>query len=434
MATRAARVPHGEVFTRRWVVELMLDLAGYTTDKDLTAERVVEPSVGSGAFVGPILDRLIASRAAHFPDADWSDLTDCLRAWDLQADHVDTCRKLAVQALIDAGCPPGIADSLAVRWLHAGDFLLSQRDGYTATLVVGNPPYIRIEDLAAELLDAYRRSCPTMGGRADIFVGFYERGLDMLLKNGRLVFICADRWMRNDYGKALRAKVVDGFAVDTVLVMHDVDAFEAEVSAYPAITVLRNGKQSTTVTADTAEAFGEAAAAEFLAWARSKRKAVKTTSFDAARLHTWHTTDNIWPTGSAATLAWLDELHERFEPLERADGLTSLKIGVATGNDSVFVVGPRDIPDIERDRLLPIALNKDVKSGKFVWGGRYLVDPWKRTSVLIDLDRYPRAAAYLRQHEVSLQKRHTAKSGKWWKTIDAVHHNRLQLPYVVLRT
>lgn len=27
---------HGEVFTRRWVVELILDLAGYTSDRDLS--------------------------------------------------------------------------------------------------------------------------------------------------------------------------------------------------------------------------------------------------------------------------------------------------------------------------------------------------------------------------------------------------------------
>lgn len=39
----------GEVFTRRWVVELMLDMAEYRGD--VSRLRVVEPSVGGGAFV-----------------------------------------------------------------------------------------------------------------------------------------------------------------------------------------------------------------------------------------------------------------------------------------------------------------------------------------------------------------------------------------------
>ena len=48
---------YGEVFTRRWVVEVLLDLTGYTTDRDLGRMRLVEPSCGSGAFLGPVVER-----------------------------------------------------------------------------------------------------------------------------------------------------------------------------------------------------------------------------------------------------------------------------------------------------------------------------------------------------------------------------------------
>ena len=44
---------HGEVFTRRWVVDLILDLAGYTPDRDLAANAALEPACGSGAFLVP---------------------------------------------------------------------------------------------------------------------------------------------------------------------------------------------------------------------------------------------------------------------------------------------------------------------------------------------------------------------------------------------
>ena len=157
----------GEVFTRRWVVDLMLDLAGYTGD--VSALRVVEPSIGSGAFVGPMVRRLATSGAR------WESMFDALRGYDLRAEHVMTCRKLATSILTSAGCP--MADELVNTWFHTGDFLLS--DVPAADLVIGNPPYIRMENLDPELLATYRRRCPTMGGRADIFVGFFERGLDL---------------------------------------------------------------------------------------------------------------------------------------------------------------------------------------------------------------------------------------------------------------
>jgi len=40
---------HGEVFTRRWIVELILDLSGYTADRDLAAMLAVEPSTAIAA-------------------------------------------------------------------------------------------------------------------------------------------------------------------------------------------------------------------------------------------------------------------------------------------------------------------------------------------------------------------------------------------------
>jgi len=56
---------HGEVFTRRWIVELIFDLAGFTVDRDLGNLAAVEPSCGTGAFLVPMTERLIASCNLH---------------------------------------------------------------------------------------------------------------------------------------------------------------------------------------------------------------------------------------------------------------------------------------------------------------------------------------------------------------------------------
>lgn len=42
---------YGEAFTR-WVVEVLLDLAGYTVDRDLDSLNLLEPSCDSSALRG----------------------------------------------------------------------------------------------------------------------------------------------------------------------------------------------------------------------------------------------------------------------------------------------------------------------------------------------------------------------------------------------
>ena len=72
---------HGEVFTRKWVVELILDLAGYTVERDLAELIAVEPACGTGAFLGPLVERLSASCRQH--GRSISDARNALRAYDL---------------------------------------------------------------------------------------------------------------------------------------------------------------------------------------------------------------------------------------------------------------------------------------------------------------------------------------------------------------
>jgi hypothetical protein len=428
------RVEYGEVFTKRWVVDLILDMCDYQPDLDLTKMRVVEPSVGSGAFLGPILDRLLAARVKHADTEPWLALHKCIRAWDLQAEHVETSKRLVLGRLQQAGCPSSHAKSLAHSWLQVGDFLLAEHQ-QGVDLVVGNPPYIRIEDLPVGLLRAYREACPTMGGRADVFVGFYEHGLDLLASGGRLAFICADRWMRNAYGRGLRRKILAGpYSVDTVLTMHDAAAFDADVSAYPAITVLRRGAQGPVVTGLANEKFGPDDAERFSLWtANNQGKPLDRPSVTGARLPHWHTDDDSWPEGSPQTLAWLEQLAKQLPVLEDPATGTRIGIGVATGADAVYVRPQRDLPAVEADRLLPLIVAADVKSGEFRWTAHYLISPWE-TGGLIDLAFHPKLAAYYKAHLAALKGRNVARrSGdRWYRTIDRVNHSLLNRPMLVM--
>lgn len=420
---------YGEVFTRRWVVETILDLVGYTADRDLAGLVLLEPSAGSGAFLFPAVERLVASAQQH--GRAWSDLTGCIQAWELQADHAVTVKAGLLTLLDGAGVPVAVTEQLVSEWVRIGDFLLAD-DVAEADVVVGNPPYIRLEDLPRELSALYRRTWSTMGGRADVYVGFIERGLAQLRPGGILGFICADRWMRNQYGAGLRSLVGERYAVEHVWVMHDVDAFEAQVSAYPAITVLRAGKQGPVVAAETTEVFGPQSASELVVWSSGDTQTLVAPGVVADRLPHWFPGGDLWPAGSPARLRLIEYLNDGFAPLHDPAIGTVVSIGVATGADKVFVT--TDAGLVESDRLLPLSMPKDLTSGEYRWSGNYLVNPWTTAGDLVELASYPRLASYLRDH-AELRDRFVARKNPavWYRTIDKVNAARTARPKLLLQ-
>ncbi|MEV0327100.1 Eco57I restriction-modification methylase domain-containing protein [Micromonospora echinospora] len=413
-----AAVKHGEVFTKRWVVELILDMVGYTLDRDLSSLQAVEPACGRGAFLLPLTERLSAS--AREQGKTLSDLADSVRAFDLLPENVDVSRELVRHALVQDGWDKEEAATLAEKWVSQGDYLLGTGETASADVVVGNPPYIRLEDVPAGRMAAYRSVCPTMTGRADIYVGFIERGLRALKPGGSLGFIVADRWMRNQYGRNLRELIAAKFSVDASVQMHDVDAFEDQVAAYPAISVIRRGQQGSAVVANTTKVFGQKDAHNFSTWYRTGQEdAVANDRWEAGRLPHWFEGGDLWPSGSPALLAMIEELNEKFVLLEESAPQTRIGIGVATGADAVFVA--KD-PPVEQDRLLPLSMTADTRTGELVWSGHLLVNPWDENGNLVQLQDWPKLAAYLRKNRAALEGRSVARRhpSAWYRTIDKV--------------
>lgn len=422
-------IQHGEVFTRRWVVETILDLVGYTADRDLGDMLIVEPACGAGAFLGPMVGRLSASCRAH--GRSLLDAVHAIEALDLLYRNVQLSQNLVSERLLDDRWEPEHVEKAVHAWIGEGDYLLREPSAQLADFVVGNPPYIRLEDVPEARMRAYRSACATMGGRADVYIGFYEVGLRSLRAGGQLGFICADRWMRNQYGRKLRELVTCRYSLDLVLTLHDVDAFHEQVSAYPAITIIRNAAQGPAIAADTTRCFGPHQAEEFHAWVvKPDEPLIYASSYHAARLPRWFSGGDSWPAASPGRLAILEELSDRCRPLQDESTGTRVGIGVATGADKVFVTYRGENADVEDDRLLPLAMVRDITSGTLNWSGAYLVNPWDPQGGLVDLADYPRLGRYFHRHGEALRRRYVAakRSDRWYKTIDKVDHRLTAMP------
>ena len=382
---RTSGETHGVVLTKPHVVDLILDLAGYTADRDLGAMTLLEPSCGTGAFLLRALERLVASARAH--GRPLARLGGCLVGFDIDATHVAQTRLALCGTLLARGeGDMDVAMGLATRWVREGDFLLAPLPQFD--FVIGNPPYIRIEQLAPQLQAEYRRRYTSLFDRADLYVAFIERGLQLLREGGVLSFICADRWILNKYGAPLRELVTSRYAVKCYVDLHDASPFESDVIAYPSIFVLSTGKTGRVPVARLVTA----SEAECKAAGLALRSLEARADADVVVYESWFDGADPWVLGSPAHLRVLRELESRLPTLE-GDGVTRVRIGVASGADEAYIV-PSDA-DIEPDRLVPLVMREDITAGQVRDAARCVINTFGANGKLIDLVQYPRLARHL---------------------------------------
>lgn len=416
LARHAGTDARGAVFTRRTVVDFILDLAGYTPDRPLHAMRLLEPAFGGGDFLLPVIERLLrAWRAARPKGAAPEELGASIRAVELH--HATFQRtRAAVAALLEReGFAPSTAEMLAQRWLVQSDFLLAELED-AFDVVVGNPPYIRQELIPAPLLAEYRARYQTLYDRADIYIPFIERSLSLLSDGGTLAFICSDRWMKNRYGGPLRRLVAERYHLKVYVDMVDTPAFQTAVTAYPAITIISRETPGPTRIAHC-PAIEPATLTELAGRLRAPRQPQATEMVrELARVTRGA---EPWLLESADQMALIRRLEEELPALEESG--CKVGIGVATGADKAFI-GEFAMLDVEPDRKLPLVTTEDIRTGEVEWRGQGVINPFSDSGGLVDLADYPRLRRYLEARRALIAGRHCARKApaNWYRTIDRI--------------
>jgi hypothetical protein len=227
-------------------------------------------------------------------------------------------------------------------------------------------------------MEEYRRLYRTIFDRADIYVPFIERSLSLLAPEGKLGFICADRWMKNRYGGPLRRLVAESFHLKYFIDMVDTPAFHSDVIAYPAIVVIGREKPGTTRIAVRPPI--EAAVLQGIA------RAMTTSSVPLQ----WGVTEISRVANGAEP--WMLEAPHQMQLVRRLEGDyptieeagCKVGIGVATGADQVFI-GPFDKLEVEPDRKLPVVMTRDILTGTVRWRGFGVINPFAPDGKLVSL-------------------------------------------------
>ncbi len=384
---------HGDVYTSPVVVGFMLDSVNYIASRNLSSIHILEPSCGEGEFLVEIAHRLLMSAARYHFDASEA-FNRNIRAYDIDGEKVDRCRRRIAEL--------GIL--LSEECIQEADFLKAETE--KTDIVVGNPPYIRYENIPREMVAFCRYTFSTFHYRCDLYVPFFEKTLASLRPGGLHCFVCSNRWLKNEYGRKLRQLITRKYALKTIVNLEQADAFQEDVLAYPAITV---------ISADKTDGSFE--------YAECKRVDGLGNLFYSGRRMP---EDEDW---SSAFIADFD--NPDFLTIEQQG--FKIGIGAATGADAIFVSS--DLPQkVEAELIMPGINARDLRGNRFQWRGEYLLNPYNADGSLVDLTAYPRASAYLESHRERLSARHVARKSpsRWYKTIDRISPGLLTQPKILL--
>lgn len=184
--------------------------------------RILDPSCGAGAFLHEV----------HAQNPDCS----------LTGVDTDPAAITAAQAPFTLTLNPTPNLNPYPLQLDCRDFLSDSFSPAPFDLILGNPPYINIRELAKSTSPAYREGLrqrfKSARGNFDLYVLFLERSLQLLRSGGVCGMIIPNKWSGLDYARPLRELLLAETTLHDLVDLSGVDVF-AEAEVYPHILIFQ---------------------------------------------------------------------------------------------------------------------------------------------------------------------------------------------------
>jgi hypothetical protein len=269
-----------------------------------------------------------------------------------------------------------------------------ERGGFDA--VIGNPPYVRQEQLAP-LKPYFAEAYPEVyQGTADLYVYFVAQGLRVLRRGGRLAYIASNSWLRANYAGALRNFLRTQATVEQLIDLGDNRVFADVPDVYPAILVVRRDEPDDDHTAQVAVFSRGEGVKQFNQQVAAKLAPVS--------IH--DQVDSGWQLG--------DDIGRRlFAKLTTGDQSLGdilngrMYYGIKTGSNEVFIIDtPARNQLIQADAssaaiIKPLIQGEDLRPWYFETQDRWII--FARRG--INLSNYPAVKEYLERYRTQLEPR-----------------------------
>lgn len=406
-----SRKEKGQYITPEKIVVMILDDIGYAGDKVLT-KKIMEPSFGDGAFLSEIVKRIIKEgQKQSLPEREISDIIQN-NVFGIEKDE-----KIYKKAI---GRLNGILEEYKIpkiEWknLINGDTLTEwKKHKEKYDYVVGNPPFVRIHNIP----EGYRnivKSFQFSGGMADLYVIFYEIGINMLGENGKLGFISPNTFIRNASQQKFRDFLINNKYISAI---YDFGASKIfpDADTYTCICLISKEKEKKNI--------------KYKEYNMYLPVSENVIDFEYLKDNM---TGHSWNFGSDDDMKFLKEINSR--PKKVSD-IVTVQNGIVTNRDYIYIIQAYTDKELTKPytgkgetvyfkdkagkvhEIESAILRRCVKASKYEGktDNTYIIFPYAEAPISEDRlkKEFPKTYAYLDSYRDELAKRDMDKNADWF--------------------
>jgi hypothetical protein len=248
-------------------------------------------------------------------------------------------------------------------------------------VVIGNPPYIRVQELDYDFIDYCKEIYYVAYKRVDISILFIELANKLLNQNGVNSYITSNQFLSTEYGRRARLFLLNKCNVQIMINFGDLPVFP-EALTYVSIFLLKKGTTNQFLYSKV----------DFISdYIDENYISINTELLD----------DNPWSLSDVEHSTFVNKLKKEYPVLSSK---AKCWAGLFTGKDDILMFDKKEINNIpfETDILLPVLRAQDCQRYSYAKPSKYVIYPYKeedgKTVLLSEKElksSYPNAYKYL---------------------------------------
>jgi len=273
-------------------------------------------------------------------------------------------------------------------------------------VVIANPPYVehkKLKGISSSLKEQYQ----THSGTTDLYVYFYEKGLDVLKRQGILTFISSNKFMKTSYGAKLR-DLLSKYRIHQIIDFTDIHVFDALVASC-IIVVSKDSPDDDVIVAFADDSLTDSG--DVKNYIENRHIHIDQRTLD----------DSIWQLEDQTTLNIKKKIETDAIKLRDLSGVSIFR-GITTGFNHAFVIdeakakellGPHGAND---EIIKPLLQGRNIRRWSYKENKLYIIF----TRRGINIKNYPSIKRHLAQYRDELEPGKGRKPGayQWYEIQD----------------